>query len=272
MKIIYFFILFIFTSFFISCEKVVDIDLNETEPHLVVDAVIRWQKGTTGNEQLIKVSLTNDFYTSDILAASGAQVTITNSANQVFTFEQEGTSENYICTDFIPEINESYTLKVFYNGEVYTATNTLLATPSISHIEQDILDSFGEDIIRVKFFFQDDATTTDYYLLGVLNPNKQIPEFGILDDEYSQGQELFGYYASSETESGITLWLSVQNITTGYYDYMNKLLPIAASDSNPFATTPGTLRGNIINESNFDNFAYGYFHLAEIDAIEYVVE
>ncbi|MEZ4854167.1 DUF4249 family protein [Flavobacterium sp.] len=272
MKNIKYLILFLLAFLGFSCEKVVDVALDEAEPRLVIDAVIRWQKGTLGNEQLIKLSLTNDFYSSTVLPASGAVVTITNSTNEVFEFTQQGTTENYICTNFIPTINETYVLEVLYKNEVYTATNTLLATPSIVNIEQNTIDTFGDETIQIKYFFQDNATTTDYYLMGVINPNKQVPEFGILDDEFSQGQQLFGYYASSETEPGITLLLSVQSMSYGFYDYMNKLVPIASSDSNPFATPTGTLRGNIINQTNTDNFALGYFHLAEIDAVEYLVE
>ncbi|MCA1965812.1 MAG: DUF4249 domain-containing protein, partial [Flavobacterium sp.] len=44
-----------------SCEKVVDIELNNSDPKLVIDAIIKWEKGTTGESQTIKLSLTNDF-------------------------------------------------------------------------------------------------------------------------------------------------------------------------------------------------------------------
>lgn len=272
MKITKYFFLFILINSIFSCEKVIDVDLDEAEPRLVIDAVIRWQKGTPGNEQLIRLSLTNNFYTSDVLPASGAIVTITDSSNQEFVFTQIPNTENYVCTNFNPILNETYTLQVIYEDQIYTATNTLLATPSIHNITQEIMDTFGDDVIQIKFFFQDDANTVDYYLMGVVNPNKQVPEFGVLDDEFSQGHELFGYYASSETEPEITLLLSVQSMNSGFYDYMNKLLPTAASDLNPFATPTGVIRGNIINRTDADNYALGYFHLAEIDAIEYLVE
>lgn len=265
-------ILFILTFSIISCEKVIDVPLDNSEPRLVIDAVIRWQKGTVGNEQVIKLSLTNNFYSNEIIPASNAIVTITDSNGVEYLFNQILNTEDYVCLNFNPVVNETYTLVVQYEGEIYTSTNTLLATPSITHVEQDIIDTFGEDIIQIKFFYQDDASTTDYYLAGVINPNKQVPEFGILDDEFSQGQELFGYYASSETESGSDLILSIQSMNYQFYDYMNKLLPIASSDGNPFATPTGTLRGNIVNETNFDNYALGYFHLAETDIITYTVE
>ena len=127
--------------------------------------------------------------------------------------------------------------------------------------------------IEVKYFFQDNGSEDNYYLLGVKNPNKQIPEFGVVSDEFFQGNLMFGFYGSSETESGITLKLSVQGITFGYYNYMNILTTIAGSGTgNPFATPPATLRGNIINQTNSDNFPLGYFHLSEIDEIDYLVQ
>jgi len=54
---------------------------------------------------------------------------------------------------------------------------------------------------------------------------------------------------------------------------MNILTTIAGSGTgNPFATPPATLRGNIINQTNSDNFPLGYFHLSEIDEIDYLVQ
>ena len=38
---------------FTSCEDVINVDLETSNPKLVIDASIKWQKGTTGNEQTI---------------------------------------------------------------------------------------------------------------------------------------------------------------------------------------------------------------------------
>ncbi len=273
-KLIIYFVLVFTTVLFSSCEDVIDVDLNNAEPKLVIDGIIKWQKGTTGAEQVIKLSLTNDFFTNDILAANGASVTITNSLNETFIFLEDGVTGNYICNNFNPVIGETYSLVVVYNGELYSATNTFVSGPPILNVQQEIAQGFdGEDEIEVKYFFQDNGSEDNYYLLGVKNPNKQIPEFGVVSDEFFQGNLMFGFYGSSETESGITLKLSVQGITFGYYNYMNILTTIAGSGTgNPFATPPATLRGNIINQTNSDNFPLGYFHLSEIDEIDYLVQ
>lgn len=273
-KLIIYFVLFFTSVLFSSCEDVIDVDLNNAEPKLVIDGIIKWQKGTTGAEQVIKLSLTNDFFTNDILAANGASVTITNSLNETFIFLEDGVTGNYICNNFNPVIGETYSLVVVYNGELYSATNTFIAGPPILNVQQEIAQGFGgEDEIEVKYFFQDNGSEDNYYLLGVKNPNKQIPEFGVVSDEFFQGNLMFGFYGSSETESGITLKLSVQGITFGYYNYMNILTTIAGSGTgNPFATPPATLRGNIVNQTNSNNFPLGYFHLSEIDEVDYLVQ
>lgn len=268
------YICLVLSTLFYSCEKVIDVDLENSEPKLVIDAIIKQQLGTTGAEQVIKLSLTNDFYTNEILPANGATVTVTNSSNTTFNFVEDGTTGNYICTNFIPQIGENYALTVIYNGEIYTSTNIFVATPPIINVEQETVpDPAGDDAIQIKYFFQDDGNEDNYYLLGVKNPNKQIPEFGVVSDEFFQGNVMFGFYGSSETEPGITLTLSVQGVTLGYHNYMNILTTIAGSGvGNPFATPPATLRGNIINETNEDNYPLGYFHLSEIDEIDYLVQ
>ena len=54
---------------------------------------------------------------------------------------------------------------------------------------------------------------------------------------------------------------------------MNKLIAISGTNNgNPFATPPATLRGNIINQSNPDNYPLGYFSLGETDTRDYIIQ
>ena len=85
-NIIHYLALILITISFSSCEDVVDVDLNTAKPRLVIDASIKWQKGTSGNEQKIKLSTTTDYFSNVIPVVSGATVFITNSSNAVFDF------------------------------------------------------------------------------------------------------------------------------------------------------------------------------------------
>ncbi|WP_136667093.1 DUF4249 family protein [Flavobacterium sp. H122] len=274
MKVISKYLSIIATFLLLSgCEEVIDVPLENAKPKLVIEANIKWQLGTDGNLQTVKLSLTNDFYTSDILPANGAIVTITDAANTIFNFIQTPNTPNYICGNFSPLVNETYTLKVIYNGETYSSTAKLLPTPPIVDIQQETVKGIGgKDEIHIKYFFQDDENEVNYYLLRVDNPKIKYAEYGSVSDEFFQGNLMFGFYPN-EVIKGNTLKLGVQCVTLSHYNFMNKLINISSQNSgNPFATPPATLRGNIVNQTNPDNFPYGSFNLSESDTKEYTVQ
>lgn len=270
-KIISFLLLILF---FTSCEDVVDIPLESSNPKLVIDANILWQKGTLGNEQKIKLSTTTNYYSNTIPAVSGAIVYVTNSNNTVFNFiEVTPNSGEYICSNFIPIINEDYTLTVQYQGQIYTASQKLLATPAINNVVQTTEQGFGGEEIQVKFFYQDNGVENNFYLIGVKNSTLAIPEYGVIEDTFFQGNEMFGIYRSPDLNPNDILLLSLQGVSQKYYNYMNKLINIAGSaGGSPFATPPATLRGNIVNQTNEDNYPLGYFHLSEIDTRTHIIQ
>lgn len=257
----------------LACEDVVDIDLDTAAPKLVIDAAIKWQKGTTGNEQTIRLTTTGDFYANEIPIATGAIVTVTDGTTTYNFNEQLGTG-NYVCTNFNPVIDGFYTLTVTYLGETYTSTDKLYATPVIDSIEQTIVTGFGGDEnIQVKFFYQDNGAEDNYYLVGFKNNTVPFPEYGAIDDKFFQGNVMFGLYIDEDLKANDQLDASLQGISSRYYNYMTKLLNIAGSGGgNPFTTAPATLRGNIINQTNDANFPFGYFSLGEIDTRSYVVQ
>ncbi|TGD59063.1 DUF4249 domain-containing protein [Flavobacterium humi] len=259
--------------FFMSCEDVVNVDLDTAPPKLVIDAAIKWEKGTSGNEQKIKLTTTTGFYNSTIPSVSGATVFITNSSNTVFNFIETPNTGEYICTNFIPVINENYTLTVIHDGQTYTATDKLYASPDIDNIEQGVFPGIGEDQIQVKFYYQDNGAEDNFYLLGFKNSNIAFPEYGVAPDEFFQGNQMFGFYTDEDLKPNDVLDLSLQGISERYSNYMTKLLNIAGTnEGNPFTAPPATLRGNIINQTSKANFPLGYFSLGEVDTDTYVVQ
>jgi len=268
-------ILLLFTAaFFTSCEDVVNVDLDEAAPRLVVDAAINWQKGTAGNEQKIKLSTSTGYYDSSIPTVSGAVVNIKNSLGTTFDFiETVPNSGEYICSTFVPQLNESYTLTVISNGQTLTATETLKPVPAIDKIEQETKPGFGDegDAIEVKIYFTDNGLTRDFYMMRYQSSRKAIPEFNIDDDEFFQGNQIFGLYRDSDLDIGDNLDITLYGISERYSNYMTILIGIAGG-GGPFSVPPSTLRSNIVNQTNFDNYVFGYFTLSETDHVNYTIE
>ena len=256
----------------ISCEDVVDVDLNTAAPKLVIDASIKWQKGTLGDEQTIKLSTTTGYFENTIPIVSGAIVFITDSNLIQYDFIEDIGTGNYICTNFNPVLNETYVLTVIHDGQTYLATENLIPSPTIDSVEQNDEGGFTGDEIEVKFFFQDDGLVDNFYLIQ-FNPSfLNLPEYDVVDDEFFQGNQMFGLYFNEDLEVADDLTFTLHGISERYYNYMNVLLGVAGNSGGPFQAPPATVRGNIVNQTNFDNYALGFFRLSEIDTMSYTVQ
>lgn len=273
-KYIYTLLIVVVTFSFISCEEVIDVKLDTTAPRLVIDAALKWEKGTDGKTQKIKLSTTTGYFNTEIPKVSGATVFVTNSQNEIFDFtETVPHSGEYICTDFNPELNENYTLTVILNGTTYTATDKLTPVPVIDKIEQKDNGGFGGQNIEIKFFYTDNPLTDDFYLSRVKLSGAVIPQYGVSNDKFYQGNQTSDIYSDEDLKSGQTLEYTLSGISENYFNYMQILLSIAGnSGGGPFQSPPATVRGNIINQTDIKNYALGYFSASETTSVTYVIK
>lgn len=265
-------IIFLIQGFFSSCEEVVDLRLDTAVPRLVIDAALDWEKETPGSEQIIRIHKTTGFYSNIIPPVSGAIVTVENSAGIVFTFNQTDPGI-YVCFNFIPQMDETYFLTVVVEGETYTAIEIMRAVPVINRIEQGDEGGFSGSEIEVKFFFNDFPNQTNFYLSRYITPFRINPEFDAIEDRFFEDNELFGYYSNEDLEAGMTIRFSLLGISQNYYNYMRILLgQTSENNGSPFQTPPATVRGNIVNQTNFNNFALGFFRVSEKVTVDYIVQ
>ena len=83
---------------------------------------------------------------------------------------------------------------------------------------------------------------------------------------------MFGLYTSEDLKTGDILKFRLNGVTLNYYNYMNILLAQTGTTSaGPFSTPTSTVRGNVVNQTNFDNFALGYFRLSKTETKEYTI-
>ena len=272
MKKLQLFFVIISTIVVTSCEKVIDVDLNTMAPKLVIDASIKWQKGTLGNEQTIKLSTTTSYYSSQIPTVSGSTIFITDAANNIFNLVETAGTGNYNCINFAPVLNGNYVLTVLLNGETYTATETLKPVPTIDFIEQKDNAGFSGKDTEIKAFYIDNGTTDDYYLFKFKPSYTVIPIYFLQEDRNFQGNQIFGLYRSEELKPGQNFEVTLSGISKQYFNYMRILVSIAGNSSgSPFQSPSATVRGNIINTTTEANYPLGYFNLSEQDSRNYIV-
>ena len=265
--------IFITSLFFFSCEDVIDVTLDTAPPKLVVFASIEWKKGTLGNNQKVKLTTTTAYFDIVIPKVSGASVFITSSNNTKFNCIETPNTGEYLCANFVPEINETYVLTVIANGETFTATESLKSVSPITTISQNDKGGFTGEEIEIKSFFTDPGDADNYYMFKTKSSISKIPEYDIFNDSSTQGNENFGIYINEDIKAGDNLDITLFGISKRYFEYMRKLTAIAGGSSGgPFATPSASVRGNIINQTNSENFALGYFNVSETDYRNYIVK
>lgn len=256
-----------------SCEEVIPLNLNTAPAKLVIEASINWQKGTSGNAQKIKLTTTTNYYSNLIPKVSGASVFVKNSSNTIFDFIEKPNTGEYICSNFMPATNETYTLTVISNGQTYTATETLKPVAPITKIVQNNQGGFDGKTIEVKAYFNDPATEENYYLFGYGYQNPLLNSYYIGEDTFFQGNEFFSLSQNYDLKAGDLVRISHFGISKTYSNYMKVLISIAGnSNGAPFQSPSATVKGNIINTTDFNNYPLGFFSLSEVDIKDYVVQ
>ncbi|PKV51573.1 uncharacterized protein DUF4249 [Aquimarina sp. MAR_2010_214] len=270
-------IIFLFTIVFTSCEDVIDVDVQTAPTRLTIEASLDWEKGTTGNNQIIKLSTSTPYFdTTSNTGVTGASVKVTNDTSGVefaFTDQNNGT---YTTTEFVPVLNQSYTLEVIYKGEKYSAKETLMPVVDIKEVNQSTEDGFDDEVLEVNLKFDDPKNEENYYLFRFKEEGDLLAEFEDFKDEFANGNEISWYYEKEEdtdtkTEEfkpGDVVNIDLYGISEGYYNYI-KILIEQSEDVGLFSATPVTLKGNCINLDNANNYANGYFRLTQVSRRTY---
>ena len=265
--------LLLISVFIVSCEDVIDLDLNTSEPKLVIEASINWVKGTSGNMQEIKLSLSAPYYNIDTPPANNALISIFDSNNNEYIFNEDGTTGIYRTNAFVPVPNEIYTLIINYEGDIYSASETLKTVVPIDYVEQKNDGGFSGEETELKVFYTDPVSEENYYFFEFRNDFTAYPTLEVYSDEFSNGNQIFGFYTAEDLTTGHEVTIKNHGVSESFYEYMFILLQQNSEEGGgPFETIPATVRGNCINETNPENFPFGYFRLSEVDEIIYIVQ
>ena len=260
----------------LSCEDVVEVEVPTGEPKLVINAALNYYPDEvevpfddSGDE--IYLSLTGPFFDTIIENVVDADVFITNlGTNERITYRHlELTPGTYRpFSSFIPEFDADYRLTVRYKDEIYNATTSLKRSVPIDTIVQGDKSLFDGDETEVIITITDDPEVENYYLFD-LDMNLFLPT----EDRFFQGQNFPFSYFYEDVDENQDLIIQLLGIDRDYYNYITLLLEQSGQNSGgPFQAPPALIRGNIINTTNQDNVALGYFSISETYTRDFILK
>lgn len=280
----YLYITFIFMITLSCTQEVVLDDILNTTPRLVIEANIDWNKNDDelSKTQTIKLTKSTSYYSQDYPIVTNANITVTNSSNiSMGTFVYDASQQLYVSENFDkPVVGETYYLKIEVDGQTYTANDTYTSIVNPNHIIQTVNRDFDPEngFIQLDFNIDNEIGVDNYYLFKIEPPSNisVLPEYSSADDSLlseEPGKNNYDFaYLDEELAPGDLLKITTYGISKPYNDYLIKIfLNIEEGSFGPFSTAPATIRGNILNETDQSNRAFGYFSINEFSYIEYIV-
>ncbi len=220
---------FVISLIFMSCTDVIDVELTDAPPRLVIEASMDWQKGTTGNEQVIKLSLSTPYFDNLIeTPVTGAMVKVINEADQSEIQFTDLNNGNYSTDDFVPVMGQSYTLMVSYEEEIYLASETMTPVSEISNVFQSTENGFDKDALEVNIEFLDPQGIENFYLAKFQRQGDPFQTLIDLKDEFTDGNKMTIFYeklededtGETEFEPGDVVDISLLGLSEPYYNYI----------------------------------------------------
>jgi len=268
MKNRFIYLLSAFVLLSVSCEDVVELDLDNADPRLVIDARIELnQDGTTTSTVLL--TRTADFYTEENPVVENAEVSIIDSNNIEYIFNHVGFGK-YASPNLEVAEGVAYTLNITDQGNLYTATEQLVRTSPLIEVEQETISGFDDDILKLTAFYNDPEGFGDFYLFKYEDGLNEQVDIG--DDEFFDGNRAPTIFFVEDTEVGMQATFTVRGIDQRCFSFYETLLSQEGGGGNPFDAPPATVRGNIVNSSNAERFPFGYFRVSEVFTFDYTIQ
>jgi hypothetical protein len=221
-----------------ACEKVINVDLNEAAPRIVIEGLIDDGPGP----YKVLISKSASFFNQPTLPiVSGAIVIIEDNTGITDTLAERAPGV-YVTSKTRGIPGRVYTLTVLYDSLSLVKTETQHFNLGGS--------SGNEKNVSVYCYFRDPPEKNFYRLKVYSNDTTNFERYRLYDDQYTNGEEteLRVGYAEAGDSLKIEL-LSLDRSTYGYYRTLADLIY-----SNPvFGSTPAN------PDSNLSNGALGYF-------------
>jgi hypothetical protein len=255
---------------FTSCTKVIDIDLNSSDPQIVVEAKISddaTEKAEVRLNQSINFDQNNTFP-----AVKNAFVTITDKTDNVIDTLKEASTGVYQSIKRVGKTGHNYLLTIKTTTKTLTATATIPRKVTLTDIELRAQTLLGNtNYVSIPKFIDPKGIGDNYRFILSVNGKAKNNIF-VLSDEVSDGvpngRPLFAGASANDSKDdfikiGDTVTIEMQCIDKGVFDYFNTLAGGGAGGPGG-GTTPANPISNIKGDG-----VLGYFtaHTKQIKSV-----
>jgi len=247
-----------------GCQKVINLDLVDSAPRLVVDGLITDSIGP----YRIRLSLSGSYFNQPVLLqVTGAVVTISDNTGVTDSLK-ELFAGIYLTSKLRGIPGRTYSLKVLSDTKEYAGSSTMFSHVDIDSLklEKSPSQGFGfggnETRAEIHCFFKDPTEKNFYRLKVYRNDTINLENYRLYDDQYTNGEETD--IQVSHVKSGDVVRVELISLDSSTYEYYRTLRDVLRS--NPiFGSTPAN------PNTSLGNGALGYFGACAISSQTIIV-
>jgi hypothetical protein len=234
-----------------SCTKVINVNLNNVNPNIVIEGVV---SDAAGPYQ-VQLTQTVNFSDPNVFPpVTGATVKITDSALGITDSLIEGVPGTYFTQKLLQGLTgHTYQLYILSKGQIYTASSTMPQKVNLDSVTFYSTNIFGNKSTSAVANFQDPTGIANYYTFTEYVNGQAVDQTFNFSDRLSDGKyirrQLFN--DSSYINPGDQVSIEMHCVDNQVWQYFNTLGQ--AKGNNSQSITPANPLSNISNN------ALGYF-------------
>jgi len=260
-EFLYVFVVLLLT---VSCRKVIDLEVNETEPKMVIEA----NYDAVKEEVLVKISKSiNVFAAENYPAITGAEVQIIDENNVATSLVDQGDG-TYLVENYTPIYNSSYKMVIEADGTTYKASDSLPSIVSLDSIEPEFQEeNLFIDSGYVLFINLTDPLGPNYYRVIRNENGEYADEAGdlfLFDDGLTEGNAQRVPLFANLYQPGDSISIELISYSEHSFKYYQLLSDIANGSAQSAAPANPTY--------SWTNKALGHFATYGYDTKYIVIE
>ena len=250
----------------ISCEREIDLNLEDQSGNIVIEANVTDQAGP----YTVRITKSVSFTQSNTYPGiENAQVTLSDDLGQTENLQHIGDGI-YQASSFQGQSGRTYTLKVQTDGKEYTSQSKMPEAVEFQGLEQDFFMVAGETSYTLLPIFVDPPALGNRYLFTYSvndNPKKYFSEFSDNVNNGAPNQRpliLPNDDEAVKVKVGDKITVKMQCIDDAVYTFYSALLQLSGGGGGGVTPTNPP--------SNISNGALGYFSAHTVSVKTIVIE
>lgn len=234
-------------SLLTSCEKVIDINVNDDIGKLVIEGQIN----NTEQQQRFKLSR-NVAFTSgnNYPAVTGATIIVRDDMQNEYLF-RESAAGTYMADNFIGVPGRTYSTEIRVADQKYVAQSQMPQIVPLDSITTEVPSIGDKDKRNIKIHYKDPADQENQYRFIIYVNNKQTQDLLTINDKFNNGKEvsLTVYLDDKDLKlyPGDNIRVEMQCIDKAMYTYWSSLMQQSGgrgiTPSNPPTNISPTVLG-----------------------------